>query len=93
MGAVDWCPLLSGGFLHGAKISRTVCSHLSSSFQFSRLQKYSNHQIVGFLERIGAEFGACQVRLCGVGAELGVCHVRLGAEFGACQVRPAVTEL
>ena len=31
---------------------------LMSSFQFSRLQKYSNHQIVGFLERIGAEFVA-----------------------------------
>ena len=71
MGAVDWCPLLSGGFLHGAKISRTVCSHLSSSFQFSRLQKYSNHQIVSFLERIGAEFGACQVRLWRSGGGVG----------------------
>ena len=61
-GAVEGCPLLSGGFWHGGRISHTVWSNLSSSFQFSRLQKYSNHQIVGFLERIGAEFGACQVR-------------------------------
>ena len=46
-------------------------SNLSSSFQFSRLQKYSNHQIVSFLERIGAEFGACQVRLWRSGGGVG----------------------
>lgn len=34
-----------------------ICEHLA----FNGTENYSNHDIVKFLESIGAEFGACQV--------------------------------
>lgn len=38
------------------------CAHICEHLAFNGTQNYSNHDIVKFLESIGAEFGACQVR-------------------------------
>lgn len=35
-------------------------AHIVEHLAFSATKKYSNHDIVKFLESIGAEFGACQ---------------------------------
>lgn len=35
-------------------------AHIVEHLAFSATQKYTNHDIVRFLESIGAEFGACQ---------------------------------
>jgi hypothetical protein len=37
------------------------CAHICEHLAFNGTQNYSNHDIVTFLESIGAEFGACQV--------------------------------
>lgn len=41
------------------EIERGV-AHIVEHLAFSATQKYTNHDIVRFLESIGAEFGACQ---------------------------------
>lgn len=35
-------------------------AHIVEHLAFSATKKYSNHDIIKFLESIGAEFGACQ---------------------------------
>lgn len=37
-------------------------AHIVEHLAFNATEKYSNHAIVKFLEAVGAEFGACQVR-------------------------------
>jgi hypothetical protein len=41
------------------------CAHICEHLAFNATTNYNNHDIVKFLETIGAPFGACQVRHAG----------------------------
>lgn len=52
-------PLIRGSSVLEEEEERGV-AHIVEHLAFSATAKYTNHDIVKFLESIGAEFGACQ---------------------------------
>lgn len=56
--------LIKFSSIHGSSVleeeEERGVAHIVEHLAFSATEKYTNHDIVKFLESIGAEFGACQ---------------------------------